>query len=209
MAGKQTQLPAEQVQHLYTEYTPPPPVAGNKYSILSKTLHMQPAKIYDISHTDIHKYLRLWEQGYPNAYKAKIKVHTKINCDELEKMLNAYHDKEVVLFCRYGWPSNRLPFAPWPVTSHKNHSSATEHPQYVDKYITEELAAGSTMGPFNDMPFHGRVGISPLSTREKKDGVSRRTIIDLSYPEGRSVNDYIDKDTFLGIQVQLQFSIVR
>ena len=50
------------------------------------------------------------------------------------------------------------------------------------------------MGPFDKIPFQNKVGISPLSTRPKKDSDKRRVILDLSFPMGGAVNDGIIKD---------------
>ena len=61
------------------------------------------------------------------------------------------------------------------------------------------------MGPFKDIPFEGKVGISPLSTREKKNSQDRRVILDLSFPVGKAVNDGIPKDNYMGFQANLTF----
>ena len=61
------------------------------------------------------------------------------------------------------------------------------------------------MGPFDKIPFTGKVGISPLSTRPKKGSADRRVILDLSFPVGQAVNDGIPKDTYLGFAVKLTF----
>ena len=61
------------------------------------------------------------------------------------------------------------------------------------------------IGPFDKIPFTGKVGISPLSTRPKKGSADRRVILDLSFPVGQAVNDGIPKDTYLGFIVKLTF----
>ena len=162
-------------------------------------------KTFDINHSDVLLHNRVWQQGYPNVYGARIPVPSDWNIDELERMLTGYNDREVTQFLRFGWPSNRLPQAPDPCISNANYASANSFPEYVETYINKEIKAGATFGPFQKIPFNGRVGVSPLSTRIKKDGVSRRTILDLSSPEGQSVNDFIDKDSFLGFSVKLCF----
>ena len=40
--------------------------------------------------------------------------------------------------------------------------------------------------------------ISPMMTREKPNALHRRVIIDLSFPQGKSVNAGIPKDQYLG-----------
>ena len=56
------------------------------------------------------------------------------------------------------------------------------------KYITKELDKKAVMGPYQKIPFQhtSTVGISPLSTRPKKDFSERRVILDLSFPMGTS-----------------------
>ena len=67
----------------------------------------------------------------------------------------------------------------------------------VDKFIQKECALGGMLGPFQTRPFIPWTQISPLMSRPKKDNdTSRRIIIDLSYPEQRSVNAGIPKNFY-------------
>ena len=50
-------------------------------------------------------------------------------------------------------------------------------------------------GPFQDKPIP--MHISPLMTREKQGSDNRRTIVDLSWPHGYSVNDGVTKNRYL------------
>ena len=52
------------------------------------------------------------------------------------------------------------------------------------------------IGPFDKNPFPGHFKISPLNTVSKKDTLERRVILDLSFPAGNSVNDFISKDNY-------------
>ena len=61
------------------------------------------------------------------------------------------------------------------------------------------------MGPFQKIPFTGRIGIFPLSTRPKKGSADRRVILDLSFPMGEAVNYGIPKDSYLGFAAKLGF----
>ena len=119
--------------------------------------------------------------------------------------MEGYEDKEVVEWLKYGWPTGRLPTLPAPSTSNKNHKGAVEFPEHLIKYINKEREHGAIMGPYQKIPFPGQVGISPLSTRAKKDSNDRRVILDLSFPIGSSVNDGIPKDLYLGFKAQLTF----
>ena len=123
----------------------------------------------------------------------------------MEPLLHDYHDKEIVDWLRYGWPTGRLPTLAAPSQCTKNHKGVVEHPQQLQKYITKEQSYGAVMGPYNKIPFSTEMGISPLSTRPKKDSTDRRIILDLSFPIGGVVNDGIPKDSYLGFQASLTF----
>ena len=74
-----------------------------------------------------------------------------------------------------------------------NLRSALEHPDIVCKYIAEECAEGRLLGPFSPDSLPSvqvsRFGVIPKSTPGKW-----RLILDLSSPEGQSVNDGIDPE---------------
>ena len=151
----------------------------------------------------LHK--EVLEYGYPNRWGARRPVKTKWNLDKFGELLRDYHDKEVVEWIRYGWPTGRLPTLPEPEINHKNHKGARDHPEALKAYISKEARHGAIMGPFTRIPFQSKVGISPLSTRPKKDSSERRVILDLSFPVGMSVNDGIQKDNYLGFTAKLTF----
>ena len=81
----------------------------------------------------------------------------------------------------------------------------------MDKYIEEEVSFQAMLGPLDYKPFD--IHISPFMTRAKSDSNSRRTIMDLSFPKGFSINDGILKDTYLGTNFQMHYpsidSIIR
>ena len=88
-----------------------------------------------------------------------------------------------------------------------NHVSACEHPKDIEAYIQEELSYGALMGPFVDNPIIGG-HCSPFMTRNKLNSDRRRGIVDLSWPQGASVNAGIDKTTYLGSEFALQFPTI-
>ena len=47
--------------------------------------------------------------------------------------------------------------------------------------------------------------VSPFMTREKQDSHLRRTIVDLSWPKGQSVNSGVSKDVYLGTKFLLNY----
>ena len=143
--------------------------------------------------------------GYPNRFGARIPIANNWDLGRLEQLLIGYEDKEVVEWLKYRWPTGRLPSLPDPAKTFKNHKGATDHPEALKKYISKEKSKGAVMGPFNVIPFHKKVGIVPISTRPKKCTQERRIIIDLSFPEGESVNNGMIKDNYMGQQVKLTF----
>ena len=145
------------------------------------------------------------KKGYPNMYGARIQVKSGWNIKRLEQLLQDYTDKEVVEGLKYGWPTGRLPTLQDPQKTFKNHRGAVEYPQALKDYVRKEKSKGAIMGPFSKIPFKDRVGISPISTRPKKNSQERRVIIDLSFPVGEAVNDGMIKGNYLGLEAQLTF----
>ena len=77
--------------------------------------------------------------------------------------------------------------------SEDNMRSAKDHPQVVDSYIRKECEAGRLLGPF-DPDLFPAVQISRFGVIPKSEPDSWKLILDLSYPEGRSVNDGISPE---------------
>ena len=79
-------------------------------------------------------------------------------------------------------------------TARPNNRSAVSRPSAVSVAVTTELSRGHTAGPYVAPPFEP-FRINPLGAREKPDGTVR-LILDLSQPQGLSVNDHISRDDF-------------
>ena len=77
-------------------------------------------------------------------------------------------------------------------SARKNMHSAEENPHVVEEYLEAELARGVLLGPFQREEVTGVhlncFGVIPKSSQPGK----WRLIVDLSHPEGKSVNDGID-----------------
>ena len=155
-------------------------------------LNKEPEWIYKwwcTTDEDIRRHQEVISQGYPNRWGARRPVPTKWNIELLEEQLKEYEDNTVVEWMRYGWPTGRLPTMADPACTNSNHKGATEHPTALKKYISKEQEHQAVMGPFDRIPFQHKVGISPLSTRPKKDSEDCRITLDLSFPGGNSVNN--------------------
>lgn len=82
------------------------------------------------------------------------------------------------------------------VSARGNMTSASQHPEVVDRYIQEEISIGRLLpiGPWNQAAQLG-VHISPLGVIPKKGRVNQwRMIMDLSSPHSHSINDGISKE---------------
>ena len=88
-----------------------------------------------------------------------------------------------------------------------NHKSATDFPGHVDAYLTEEMGYRAILGPFKSHPVQD-AHFSPFMTREKSGSDKRHVIVDLSWPRGASVNDGVDKDSYLATDFSLTFPTV-
>ena len=115
----------------------------------------------------------------------------------------------VLLFLKYGWPLNRDLNAPVAQTW-QNHASEVCYPQQVTSYIEKELKYKTLLGPFMTSPFpKEKTGVSPMSTRPKKNTEKGRVIVDLSWPiDGALVNSAIPKDEFMGSPINLRYPTI-
>ena len=123
-------------------------------------------------------------------------------------MLENYHDKDIITHLKYGWPVNRPTCLPDPVPASINHKGAINYPQHITEYLEKEMNGGRIAGPYKDIPFNTRVGVSPMNSRPKRESQQRRIIIDFSWPIGHSVNDGINKDEYLGKYMKLRFPTI-
>lgn len=123
---------------------------------------------------------------------------SNIDVDALEAALfaiptiNQCFCESLIDSMRYGF---RIGYSGLRMSVHApNRPSALEHPAVVRAELCKGLQRGHTAGPFDAPPFDVFV-CSPLGCVPKKPD-SWRLILDLSAPEGRSVNDGIAADEF-------------
>ena len=157
---------------------------------------------------DVSLAMLVKQDGRINAIGCQIQVRSNWNLELLDCLCQLTSDKEVALFMRFGWPTNRDNS---PLTqTYFNHDSALQYPEQVQAHILKELKLGTLMGPFATTPFPIKfTRISPLSTRPKRNSLKRRLIMDLSWPiGGNSVNAGIPKDIYLGRPAKLHYPTV-
>ena len=118
-----------------------------------------------------------------------------------------YHDFKVVDYMRFGSP---VSYAGPGLRNRRcrNHKGARDFPSDISSYLHTEVGMGSSLGPFQENPFSIPLSYSPLNSTAKRDSVERRVIVDLSFPEGASVNAGIDKDIYLGQPIRLRLPTV-
>ena len=75
-----------------------------------------------------------------------------------------------------------------------NLASARDNPEQITAATIKELERGHTAGPFTHPPFEN-FRCSPLGAVPKNDG-AHWLIIDLSSPNGLSINDFIFKEDY-------------
>lgn len=121
-----------------------------------------------------------------------------LKADRFALELKNHPDQELVSFVLIGIREGfRLGFNMTPLRPAKrNKKSAEEHPDVVDDYLGNEVALGRVAGPF-DFPLLPSLHISSFGVIPKSGQPGKwRLIVDLSSPDGSSVNDGIDPDSF-------------
>ena len=149
---------------------------------------------------EAHKIIR--NSGVPNFLKSRIPVPTQLNPERWYFHLQDYWDQQLPDLINYGFPldfDRKFKLHP----TYHNYTSATQYVEHIDQYLSEELKYGAIYGPFKQLPFP--VHISPLMTRPKQNTDKRRTIMDLSWPKGASINSAIHKFKYLDTYFSLSY----
>ena len=167
------------------------------------TLHTQQSQMEDIMLA--HKIIK---SGKCNRWGCRIPVASGWNILKMDFLLQDYEDGDLVEWLTFGFPVSRADDIRDPIPANSNHLGATMFPDQVDAYIEKEIRLGATMGPFSVPPFMNRIGISPLSTRPKRNSAQKRVILDLSFPENASVNFGIKKDEYCGTKIKLEYPTI-
>ena len=160
------------------------------------------------SHDLLATYTAVRETCLPNYLSARIPIPSNINCDTWDHLLGDYHDAEIAEYLRFGWPGGYTAPVP-PTSSVSNHPSALKFPDHISNFLDKEVTLGAMLGPFTAPPFEGWSQVSPLMTVEKKDSLSRRVIIDLSFPLGLGVNSGVPKNFFQGNHKQYSLPTIH
>ena len=123
-----------------------------------------------------------------------------LQLDQFQAELRHHPDQSAVAYVISGIRDGfRIGFDPSLVSlnsASSNMRSSSEHPSVIDSYLQNEVSFGRVAGPFPAPPFPwlhiSRFGVIPKNNQPGK----WRLILDLSSPEGHSVNDGIPKPPF-------------
>ena len=142
-----------------------------------------------------------------NFESCRIRVNNRLNMEFLRHMLSDYKDLQVCEFLEYGFPlgcSEDIKNLK-PNSKVRNHKGARDFPLEIESYLESEISQGKVLGPFRSNPFESDIFLSPLNTVAKHDTTERRIILDLSFPKGQAVNDFISKEEYLQEKIDLVY----
>ena len=139
-----------------------------------------------------HQLIR--DSKLPNFLYCRIPVQPGLNIKAWRHYLSNYWDQQLCDLLEFGFPldfdrSCKLN------SIEENHTSANENMEDISQFLQEEMQYQAILGPFDSKPIN--LHISPLLVRDKQNSTSKRTIMDLSWPKGASVNNGVAKDIYL------------
>ena len=135
---------------------------------------------------------RVVRSGVPNYVGVRAPLPSVFNFDYLYQRIQAYHDKALIDYLRFGFPLGLDHNLPIHNNANDNHQSAKEWLGQVQEFINAELAHGALLGPFEETP-HPNFTWAPLMTHPK--GKGRCVILDLSFGD-HSVNKATIRDRY-------------
>ena len=156
-----------------------------------------------VSHL-LHIHKEVFRSGVPNFKGVRIPIYTKVNVAFFEKYAAGFGDKRLVDFLKFGFPVGNISL-PKPQAFTRNHSSARLFDAQITKFVESGLKDNSIAGPLQASAFEHHPHFSPLGSVEKKDTTERRIIMDLSFPSGNSINDFIPDKEYVGEISDLHF----
>lgn len=173
------------------------------HSYNTARLYKDRIKLYPTMNTDVkpswlHEiYNQVIRTGLPNVLGARIPIPSSIKIDEWRKIQSQHPDDQWIIQClEFGFPME-YGGPPTPMMECSNHPSATNYQKSIFSYLLVEMEYGTVIqlppNPFDDW-FH----LSPLMTAEKSNPQDRRVIVDLSFPEGSSINEHVQKNCLFG-----------
>ena len=124
------------------------------------------------------------DSGLPNYLHCRIPVQSGLNIKAWKSYLANYWDQQLCDLLEFGFPLDFISNCGLQSVE-ENHTSAKDNMVYISQ-ILKEVKYKAILGPFDHKPID--MYISPLLVRDKHNSSSKRTIMDLSWPKGASVN---------------------
>ena len=104
--------------------------------------------------------------GKLNYMEARYPLKSGLNLEAWNRLLFDYPDRKLLQYLAFGFPLSLKEHRTLGNKAIKNHISALQYPEAVDRYLAKELEAGAIIGPMSDINnFH--IHCSPLLTRPK------------------------------------------
>ena len=147
----------------------------------------------------------IWS-GCHNFQGARIPLRSELNRPAWHSLFAGYHDPLLLDCLEFGWPTNYKPGAPLRSTF-QNHGSGVAFLDDIENYVHTELKHGALLGPFQVTPVFP-LHLNPLMRRPKKNFTTQRVIMDMSWPNGQSVNDGIPSDSYLSGPFEVHLPLV-
>ena len=181
-------MPVTMTKHVY-------PLSKNSY------IDCQDEALYlNKIHTMVRSY------GCPNYKGARIPVFSGLNIKAWRQVLCNYDIPNLVEYLEFGFPLG-VDYSIFNFKNFdKNHLSAIQRPEGVAKYFEIEVEKQAMFGPFDKPPFKN-IHYSPLMARDKPDG-GVRIIVDLSWPQGNSLNSCVPSDIYDDIPFLLKYPTI-
>ena len=104
---------------------------------------------------------------------------------------------QLVDHLEFGWPLHYVLNTP-PKSALRNHANPVHIKEHVGSFVEKECEFGEMLGPFVQSPFRPWFQCSPLM-KTRKNSVSKRIILDLSFPMGASINVGIRRGYYQGL----------
>ena len=170
---------------------------------------LTPIKLYEDKQTGnqpildiIQLHHLVCQSNCPNFLGCRIPVQTQLKPGAWRHYLQDYWDQQLPNLMEYGFPIDFDRYCPL-MSTEVNHTSDHEYGTGIDNYLKEEVAFNAMYGPFQNKPIN--MHISPTMTREKQGSDNRRTIVDLSWPHGCSINDGVYRNRYLDSYYYLSY----
>ena len=179
-----------------------------KFGFIPLSSQLMPSLVNPVHSDDdpIALHAKILESNKYNFLQSQINLKSQLKPDAWDHYLQGYWDIQLPLLIRFGFPLdyNREGSLS---SQETNHPSAVDCPEDIKAYLTEEMQYDAILSPYDTKPIED-LHISPMMTRDKPNPPYRRVIIDLSFPQGQSINAGIPKDQYLGTPFVLKLPTV-